>query len=49
MQGEVKEGTSESDELEFLSILVKEYELANYPIPLPNPLDAIKYGSDEFI
>lgn len=43
MQDEVKENTSESDELEILSILVKEYENEHYPMPSPNPLDAIKF------
>jgi HTH-type transcriptional regulator/antitoxin HigA len=43
MQSEVMENTAESDELEVLSILVKEYENENYPMPSPNPLDAIKF------
>jgi HTH-type transcriptional regulator / antitoxin HigA len=43
MQSEVMENTAESDELEVLSILVKEYENEHYPMPSPNPLDAIKF------
>jgi HTH-type transcriptional regulator/antitoxin HigA len=47
MQTEVKEDSSESDELEILSILVKEYENEHYPIPSPNPLEAIKFRLDQ--
>jgi HTH-type transcriptional regulator / antitoxin HigA len=47
MQGDVKEGSLASDELEVLSILVNAYEQAHYPIPSPNPLDAIKFRLDQ--
>jgi len=47
MQTELKENTSESDELEILSILVKEYETEHYPMPSPNPLEAIKFRLDQ--
>jgi HTH-type transcriptional regulator/antitoxin HigA len=47
MQIEVKEDSAESDELEILSILVKEYEIDHYPIPSPNPLEAIKFRLDQ--
>ena len=40
MQSGVAEGSVDSDELEVLSILVKEYELVHYPIAYPNPLEA---------
>jgi len=43
MQIDVKEGSTASDELEVLSILIKEYELVNHPIPSPNPLEAIRF------
>jgi len=43
MQSDIKEGSAKSDELEVLSILVKEYESVHYPMLLPNPLDAIKF------
>jgi HTH-type transcriptional regulator/antitoxin HigA len=45
MQAEVMEGSPESDELEILIILVKEYE--HYPMPSPNPLEAIKFRLDQ--
>lgn len=47
MQLYVKEGSSASDELEVLSILIKEYELVRHPIPSPNPLEAIKFRLDQ--
>jgi HTH-type transcriptional regulator/antitoxin HigA len=47
MQTEIIENSSESDELEVLSILVKEYETEHYPIPSPNPLEAIKFRLDQ--
>ena len=47
MQTDVKEGSANSDELEVLSILIKEYELVNHPISPPNPLEAIKFRLDQ--
>jgi HTH-type transcriptional regulator/antitoxin HigA len=47
MQKEVKPDSKESDELEILSILVKEYENKQYPFPKPNPLEAIKLRLDQ--
>ena len=46
MQKEVKPDLKKSDELEILSILVKEYENKQYPVPKPNPLEAIKFRLD---
>ena len=42
MQMVIQPETQESDELEILSILIKEYEQKYYPVPKPNPLEAIK-------
>jgi len=47
MQADVTEGSTASDELEILSILIKEYELVHHPIPSPNPLEAIKFRLDQ--
>lgn len=52
MQKKLKPRTSETDELEILSILVENYEQKHFSIPAPNPIDAIKYriqqtGMDE--
>jgi HTH-type transcriptional regulator / antitoxin HigA len=37
MQKEIKPGSKQSDELDALSILVKEYESEHYPVPKSNP------------
>lgn len=47
MQTDVVEGSSISDELEVLSILIKEYELIHYPVAHPNPLEAIKFRMEQ--
>jgi len=47
MQTNIKEGSADSDELEVLSLLVKEYELVHYPVAYPNPLDAIKFRMEQ--
>lgn len=52
MQKDLKAGSKLSDELEVLSILVESYEKKHYPIPLPHPIEAIKFrleqmGTDE--
>src|SRR5437763_103479 len=47
MQKNIKPDTRESDELEILSILIKEYEQEHYPVPGPNPLEAIKFRLEQ--
>lgn len=47
MQTDIMEGSADSDELEILSILVKEYELIHYPVAYPNPLEAIKFRMEQ--
>lgn len=47
MQKNIRPETKESDELEVLSILIKEYEHTHYPIPKPNPLEAIKFRLEQ--
>ena len=47
LQKEIKPNTNESDELEILSILVKEYENEHYPVPAPNPLEAIRFRLEQ--
>ena len=42
-----KSGTSESDELEILAILVDDYENKNYSIEAPDPIEAIKIRMEE--
>lgn len=36
-------GTPESDRLDVLTTLVEAYETRYFPIPLPDPIEAIKY------
>jgi HTH-type transcriptional regulator/antitoxin HigA len=47
IQTDVLPDTKESDELEVLSILVKDYEHVHFPVPKPNPLEAIKFRMDQ--
>ena len=47
MQKKIKSNSNESDELEILSILVKEYENERYPVPTPNPLEAIRFRLEQ--
>lgn len=42
-----KRGTTEGDELEVLLILIDKYEKDNYPIELPDPIEAIKFRMDQ--
>jgi HTH-type transcriptional regulator/antitoxin HigA len=47
MQKNVAPESKESDELEVLSILVKEYEAEHYPVSKPTPLEAIKFRLEQ--
>lgn len=47
MQKDTKPNSKESDELEVLSILVKEYESEHFPVSKPNPLEAIKFRIEQ--
>lgn len=47
MQQDLKPNSKASDELEVLSLLIKEYEHANFPVPKPNPLEAIKFRMEQ--
>jgi HTH-type transcriptional regulator/antitoxin HigA len=40
--------TPEFDELELLSTLVEIYEDKNYPIDMPDPVNAIKFRMEQF-
>lgn len=39
--------TKEGDELEILGILVEKYENENFPIELPDPVEAIKFRMEQ--
>ena len=47
MQKSLKPESKESDELEVLSIQIKEYEFEHYPVPKPSPLEAIKFRIEQ--
>src|SRR6266487_2556108 len=47
MQKPLKPGSKESDHLEVLSILVKEYEVEHFPLPKPHPIKAIKFRLEQ--
>jgi len=47
MQKELKKDSKQADELEILSLLVKEYEIVHYPVPKPNPIEAIKFRIEQ--
>ena len=39
----VKANTADGEKVQAALLLVKQYEYANYPVPLPNAIDAIKF------
>ena len=39
--------TPEADELEILLTLIEKYEDEHYPIPLPDPIEAIKFRMEQ--
>ena len=43
----VNANTPQGDKLQIALLLIKQYEDANHPIPLPDPIDAIKVKMDE--
>ena len=47
LQKDLKLNSPESDELEVLSMLVKQYELQHFPVPKPKPLEAIKFRLEQ--
>ncbi len=42
-----KANTPQGDKLQVALLLIKQYEDVNYPIPLPDPIAAIKIKMDE--
>ncbi len=44
---DAKKGSKEGDELEVLSILIEKYEDKNFPIELPDPIEAIKFRMEQ--
>jgi HTH-type transcriptional regulator/antitoxin HigA len=44
---DAKKGTEEGNELEILSILIDKYENENFPIGMPDPIEAIKFRMEQ--
>jgi len=44
---DAKLGTTEGDELEILTILIDKYEKENFPIDLPDPIEAVKFRMEQ--
>lgn len=44
---DAKSGSTEGDELEVLGILIDQYENDNFPIGLPDPIEAIKFRMEQ--
>jgi HTH-type transcriptional regulator/antitoxin HigA len=44
---EAKKGSENGDELEILSILIDRYENENFPIGMPDPIEAIKFRMEQ--
>ena len=44
---DAKKGTIEGDELEVIGILIDNYEIQNFPIDFPDPIEAIKFRMDQ--
>lgn len=44
---DAKKGTEKGDELEILSILIDKYENEQFPIDLPDPIEAIKFRMEQ--
>jgi len=46
-ENKVKSTTPQGEKLQVALLLIKQYEDANYPVPLPDPIDAIKVKMNE--
>jgi len=44
---DAKKETDKGDELEILSILIDQYENENFPIDMPDPIEAIKFRMEQ--
>ncbi len=47
MQLDLKTNSDEFNELEILSVLVDDFEKKKFPIDLPDPIEAIKFGLEQ--
>ena len=44
---DAKKGSEQGDELEILSILIDRFENENFPIGMPDPIEAIKFRMEQ--
>lgn len=44
---DAKTGSTQGDELEVLGILIDQYENENFPIGMPDPIEAIKFRMEQ--
>ena len=44
---DAKSGSPEGDELEVLGILIDQFENENFPVGLPDPIEAIKFRMEQ--
>ena len=44
---DAKIGTKQGDEVEILSLLIDNYENNNFPIEMPDPIEAIKFRMEQ--
>jgi HTH-type transcriptional regulator/antitoxin HigA len=44
---DVKKGSSDADLLNVITLLVEKYEEKHYPIPQPDPIEAIKFRMEQ--
>ena len=44
---DAKPGTSNGDELEILALLIDLYEKEHFPIPTPDPIEAVKFRMEQ--
>lgn len=44
---DAKKGTEKGDELEVLTLLIEKYEDNNFPVELPDPVEAIKFRMEQ--
>ena len=47
LDNEIAASTPEADELELLTLLVREYESSHYPVGVPDPIEAIKFRMEQ--
>lgn len=44
---DAKKGSKDGDELEVISILIDKYEKDNFPMEMPDPIEAIKFRMEQ--